>query len=67
MEREGMVMVSPKKEVAVAVRMEYDKSSDDVFIVFRIVDEQFKQKVRDDWKDDIEVRLINTTLVVEEE
>ena len=59
--------MTPKKEVAKAVRMEYDKSSDDVFIVFRIVDEHFKQKVRDDWKDDIELKLINTTLVVEEE
>lgn len=49
--------------VAVAVRMEYDKNKDDVYIVFKIINERFKQKVRDEWEDDIILKMINTSLV----
>ena len=49
--------------VAIAVRMEYDKDKDDVYIVFKITNERFKQKVRDEWEDRIELKLVNTCLV----
>jgi hypothetical protein len=57
----------PKKRVATAVRVEYDQNNDDTFIVFKIIDEAFKKKIRDNWDDGIELRLINTCLVVEKD
>lgn len=50
--------------VAKAIRLEVDESRDDVYIVFKITDEKFKQKVRVDWQDDIEVKLVNKSLVL---
>ena len=56
---------SGKKRVAIAVRMEYDQNNDDTFIVFKIIDPALKQKLRDNWDDGIELKMINTSLVVE--
>jgi hypothetical protein len=58
---------SKKRRVATAVRVEYDQNNDDTFIVFKIIDEAFKQKIRDNWDDGIELKMINTCLVVEKE
>ena len=57
---------SEKRTVAIAVRVEYDRNNDDTFIVFKIIDPTFKQKVRDDWDDGIQLRMINTSLVIED-
>ena len=57
--------MSKYETVAKAIRLEVDESKDDVYIIFKIVDERFKQKVRDDWKEDIEVKLVNKELVKE--
>jgi len=58
---------SKKRTVATAVRMEYDQNNDDTFIVFKIIDEAFKKKVRDNWDGNIQLKMINaTSLVVEE-
>lgn len=56
-----------KEIVATAVRMEYDKNNNEVYIVFRIIDEKFKQKVRDSWEDEIELKLINNVDLIEED
>ncbi len=48
-------MKPPNKTVAIAARMEFDKSSDDVYITFKIIDENFKKKIRDNWLDDVEL------------
>lgn len=58
---------SKKRAVATAVRVEYDQNNDDTFIVFKITDNAFKQKIRDNWNDGIELRMINTCLVVEKD
>ena len=55
-----------EKEVAIAVRVEHNTDNDDVFLVFQIVDESFKNKIKEDWTQDIEMRLINKTLVIKE-
>lgn len=57
--------MSKYETVAKAIRLEVDEGKDDVYIIFKIVDERFKQKVRDDWKEDIEVKLVNKELVKE--
>jgi hypothetical protein len=57
--------MSKYETVAKAIRLEVDESKDDVYIIFKIVDERFKQKVREDWREDIEVKLVNKNLVKE--
>lgn len=44
--------------VAKAVRIEYIKDEDKLFLVFEITDEKFKQRIRADWREDIDLRLI---------
>lgn len=41
--------------VAKAVRLERIEATDDVFVVFQIVDEDFKQRIQNNWLDDIEL------------
>jgi len=40
------------KDVAEAIRVEVNEETDDMFIVFKVVDNHFKQKIRDHWLDD---------------
>jgi hypothetical protein len=56
------IAMNPKKVVAKAVRMEFDELKDDVYIVFKITDEQFKQKIRANWLDDVELKLLGKDL-----
>ena len=51
--------------VATAVRMERDDLTDDVFLVFKVLDESFKQRVRKDWEKDIPMKLVGRELVEE--
>lgn len=52
-------------DVAKCVRLEIDESNGETYIVFKIIDEQFKQKIRQNWLEDIELKVINKTLVEE--
>ena len=49
--------------VAEAVKVQYQESGDKLFLVFEITDENFKQKIRDDWTEDIELEVIKRKLV----
>lgn len=51
--------------VAKAVRIEHDPETDNIYLVFKIVDEGFKQRVKQDWMQDIDVKLIGRDLVEE--
>jgi len=54
--------------VATAVRVEYIKDSDDVYLVFQIVDEDFKKRIKQDWVgSDIELKLIDRKLIIDKE
>lgn len=44
--------------VAKAVRIEYEKADDKLYLVFEITDERFKQRIRNNWREDIDLRLI---------
>lgn len=55
------------KVVARAVRTELESKSDRFFIVFEIIDEEFKSKIKKNWDDDIELKILDKTLIIEEE
>lgn len=52
--------------VAKAVGMQVDNNSDDLYIVFKITDEAFKQKIRENWLDDIELKMFGKELFEKE-
>lgn len=43
--------------VARAVRIETDEKSGKLYIVFEIIDEKFKQKIKNEWDKDIPLEL----------
>ena len=56
-----------KDTVAVAVRIEHIPEHDEVFLVFKIINERFKQRIKADWSEDIELKVINKNLVLNKE
>jgi len=50
-----------------AVRIEYEEKTGKLFIVFEIRDEKQKQDIKKNWADDIEYKLIDKSLVKENE
>ena len=44
--------------VAKAVRLERIQETDEVFIVFQVIDEMFKQRIQNNWEDDVELKLV---------
>lgn len=48
--------------VATAVRIEYQEDTGKVFLVFEIIDENFKQRVKADWTKDIDLKLVGKNL-----
>jgi len=53
--------------VAEAVRVEYIKDTDEVYLVFEIVDEDFKKSIKKDWTKDIELKIIDRKLIISKE
>lgn len=49
--------MSINKIVARAVRIETDEASGKLYIVFEIIDEKFKHRIKNDWSSDIELEL----------
>jgi hypothetical protein len=49
--------------IARAVRIEIDPLTGDVYLVFKVIDEAFKQNVRENWEQDIEVKVLGRDLV----
>ena len=60
-------MKPSEKEVAEASRIEFDKNSGKLFIVFEIKDEQYKNYIKNNWTDDIEFKIIDRKLVIDED
>ncbi len=50
------------QEVAKAVRVEYGRHNDEVYIVFKIMDEKFKKRIKDDWNADVDLKIIDKKL-----
>jgi hypothetical protein len=49
--------------IAICKRIEVDSGNGDLYIVFKIVNERFKQEVRDNWTDDIELFILGKGLI----
>lgn len=49
--------------VAEAVRLEFEEKTGDLYIVFKVKDEKFKQEIKKTWIEDIEYRIIDKSLV----
>lgn len=58
-------MKMPQTIIAKAVAVEHNIDSDKLFVVFEIVDESFKQRVKKDWTQDLEVKLMGRNLIEE--
>jgi len=54
---------SNNKVVAKGIRLEIDPLTGDLYLIFKIVDEQFKQKVREDWENDVEMQVDGKDLI----
>jgi hypothetical protein len=54
------------KILATAVRVETDLRSDRLFLVFEVIDPEFKRQVKKDWTQDLELKIINRELVKHE-
>jgi hypothetical protein len=49
--------------VARAVRMEVDPLTGDLYLVFKVIDESFKQRIREDWNADVELIVLGKSLI----
>ncbi len=44
--------------VAKAIRMEIDKDTDTIYLVFEVTDQAFKKEVRENWSKNFKLQLI---------
>lgn len=56
-----------EKILAEAVRLEYEEKNGNLFIVFKVIDQKFKNDIKTNWTKDIEYRLIDKLLVPNED
>lgn len=47
------------RTVAEAVRLEHDPKTDTFYLVFQITDEKFRNRIKKDWTQDIDLRVID--------
>ena len=43
--------------------MEIDPNTGDLYLVFKVIDEDFKQRVRENWGADVELKILGRDLV----
>jgi predicted house-cleaning noncanonical NTP pyrophosphatase (MazG superfamily) len=60
-------MKNYEKKIAEAIRLEYEEKTGRLFIVFEVTDEQYKRDIKKNWVEDIEYRIIDKNLVLNEE
>ena len=51
------------KSVATLIRMEKSEHKDNLFLVFEVTDEDFKQRIKKDWTADISLELVEKELI----
>lgn len=56
-----------EETIATASRIEINENTGKVYIVFEIISEQWKERIKREWVDDIEFKMINKKLVLEGE
>ena len=52
--------------VGEAVRVEFEEKTGKLYLVFEIKNEKYKQNIKKNWTDDIEYKIIDRNLVIEE-
>jgi uncharacterized protein YhbP (UPF0306 family) len=52
--------------LATCVRVEIEPNTDRIFLVFEIKDERLKRLVKEDWTQDIDLKLLGKDLVEDE-
>ena len=57
-------MKSDEEIMGVAVRLEHSEEDGKLFLVFEIVGEKHKQFVKKTWTDDVEYKIINRSLIL---
>ena len=53
--------------LAKAIRVESDPDTGELYLIFEVTDEDFKKTIKNNWLDDIELKLIGKNLVNNEE
>jgi len=53
--------------VARAIRVEKNIDTDELYLVFEVVDEDFKKQIKLNWLDDIELKVVGKNLIKNEE
>ena len=51
-----------EKTVAEVVRIEFNEETDELFLVFEVVDSGFKNRIKKDWMKDVPLHLIGKNL-----
>jgi len=60
--------MKPDQEViAEAVRIEYEEKTGQLFIVFEVTNEKLKQDIKKNWTKDIEYKIVDKHLVINDE
>ncbi len=59
-------MKNYEKIIAEAVRIEFEQKTGELYIVFKVLDNKSKEDIKNNWTKDIEYRLIDRSLVLEE-
>lgn len=55
-----------KDIIGEAIRVEFEEKTGRLYLVFEIKNEKYKQDIRKDWTKDIEFRIVDKTLVLDE-
>ena len=58
--------MTPYDIVGEAVRMEFQEKTGKLYLVFEIKNEKYKQNIKKNWAEDIEFKIIDKNLVIEE-
>ena len=60
-------MKSYEEVVGVACRIEFEEKTGKLYLVFEIKNEKFKKSIKENWTDDIEYRLVDRSLMLNED
>ena len=51
--------------IGICTRIEYNENNGELYLIFKITDEKWKQRIKQDWTADIEFQIIDRKLVKE--
>lgn len=60
-------MKPDQETIAEAIRIEYEEKTGKLFIVFEVTNEKLKQDIKKNWIKDIEYKIVDKHLIINEE